>query len=236
MNRLGKARKQAQSAFTLIELLVVLAVIGILTAIAFTGVGLGLERGRRAACQNNLKQIGAGVIMYTDDHKGCLPVQTAAGGNPPYYTEQLKRYLPNAGVWACPKLPKWSPPNDSWKKGRQGTYLLTIAEGWGYGWPSYGPNANHVIVPDENFAKKASRIANPAKVYEFGEMLQLDWGNYPEYFILCPIEGGSVPKSYQIHGEENNVLFVDGHVLPVPESRMIEAPTAADDPWNHFGL
>ena len=66
-------RADTRKAFTLIELLVVIAIIAILAAILFPVFSRARENARKTSCQNNLKQLGIGVLQYTQDFDESFP-------------------------------------------------------------------------------------------------------------------------------------------------------------------
>ena len=59
--------------FTLIELLVVIAIIGILASMLLPSLHRAREKAKIAACMGNLKQIGVGIQLCTDDRDGAYP-------------------------------------------------------------------------------------------------------------------------------------------------------------------
>lgn len=69
----SRGKRVSRGAFTLIELLVVIAIISLLAAILFPVFTQARERARRTACLSNMKQIGMGITMYSQDYDERLP-------------------------------------------------------------------------------------------------------------------------------------------------------------------
>ena len=108
-------------AFTLIELLIVIAIVALLAAILFPVFGLARENARRSTCLSNEKQIGLGLIQYSQDYDGTYvsawygPVSQPTGhngydGSDP--TQNLYKwmdciypYVKNQDVFDCPDDP-----------------------------------------------------------------------------------------------------------------------------------
>jgi prepilin-type N-terminal cleavage/methylation domain-containing protein/prepilin-type processing-associated H-X9-DG protein len=110
-------------AFTLIELLVVIAIIAILAAILFPVFAKARESARAIVCVSNLKQIGDGFMMYTQDFDeawpsiisgpsmgdGCAPNLGWLNANGGWAT-LVYPYIKNGGVFVCPSaapVPFW---------------------------------------------------------------------------------------------------------------------------------
>ena len=102
--------------FTLIELLVVIAIITILAAILFPVFAQAREAARKSTCLSNLKQIGLGMQMYTQDYDEMLPPPytnsavpsgTAPASEPIHasafgWGDLIMPYIKNAGIFQCP--------------------------------------------------------------------------------------------------------------------------------------
>lgn len=121
-------RQRSWRGFTLIELLVVIAIIAILAAILFPVFAQARGQARKANCISNTKQLGLGVLMYTQDYDETFPlVATPVPAVPANYDgicfnsttcaapwqKMVQPYIKNWALMICPdgRLNKSDPIN-----------------------------------------------------------------------------------------------------------------------------
>ena len=139
-----RVRAQRRQAFTLIELLVVIAIIAILAAILFPVFAQARAKARQTSCLSNTKQLGTGILMYSQDYDEAFPywnwALSADGGNcgaaltggtyplrpgacghfESFWVNAIYPYTKNMGIFACPSDLTTFPLRDLGTNGGQG--------------------------------------------------------------------------------------------------------------------
>src|SRR5262245_48232274 len=83
-------RVQSRCAFALTELLVVIAMIAILAATLLPVLAASKDRGIRAQCASNLRQICIATFIYASDQNGYMPPLKWRDNNPQYPYEMFR--------------------------------------------------------------------------------------------------------------------------------------------------
>jgi prepilin-type N-terminal cleavage/methylation domain-containing protein/prepilin-type processing-associated H-X9-DG protein len=229
-----------RNGFTLIELLVVIAIIALLAAILFPVFARARENARRASCQSNLKQIGLGILQYTQDYDERTPLYgyfPEAHSYPDYYWhDAIFAYVKSAQIFKCPSTKEASPTTGSYNfSGQNITRIGNSSQTVSYGinnsysasdWdPTYPHNPmNRSLASIVKASETIFVLENRFRPYNVVGG-QTDWGqngNVVDCQTCANIgDVGENPYSkagYQDgmgiyrHMETANVLFTDGHV------------------------
>ena len=195
-----------RNAFTLIELLVVIAIIAILAAILFPVFARARENARRSSCQSNLKQIGLGMMQYTQDYDERYLAQVI--NTDPTTTLQfgaiLQPYLKSKQVFVCPSAAGSNLPlTADYPTGA----TATQDHNWVVAPPTQGGDFLGSYAMNVQFystgAKSLAEITRPSEIALFFDAA------WPESY-------GSGDAKFaapsQRHLEGANICFADGHV------------------------
>jgi prepilin-type N-terminal cleavage/methylation domain-containing protein len=204
----SSATKKAKNGFTLIELLVVMAIIAII--LAMLGPALYSPSGSkptRVMCMSNLKQIGLGFWIYSEENSNQPPWQislrtdsTAAG-----CFLNLTSYLRQPNIFVC--------PSDKTRKAAATNYL----------------NFNNTNL--SYFAALHSTLnltSNPAMLILAGDR-HLAFNNQPVKSGLLSVSNpATVSWTKELHYRKDTtqfigvMLFADGHAESVMAHRLTE--------------
>jgi prepilin-type N-terminal cleavage/methylation domain-containing protein/prepilin-type processing-associated H-X9-DG protein len=156
----SQSQGSKRGGFTLIELLVVIAIIAILAAILFPVFAKAREKARQISCLSNLKQLGLGIMQYTQDYSETMPYNGRNGGNSGW-AGLIYPYVKSTGVYHCPDDPTPST-----------TYTNPTT------------NAPGVLVPISYAASKAMMNINGA----YAQRL-INWNAPALSVLLCETQG-----------------------------------------------
>ncbi len=88
--------RNRKKSFTLIELLVVVAIIAVLVSILLPSLSQAREAARGSVCQNNIRQLATGNVMYGDDYNDTWPSRSLT--SPADWNNVMCAWIPNGGT------------------------------------------------------------------------------------------------------------------------------------------
>jgi len=220
-------KNNIRSGFTLIELLVVIAIIAILAAILFPVFAQVREKARAINCVSNLKQMGLGLIQYSQDSDEQMP-PAWIGWDPDgsksigfpgksRWMDVIQPYVKNTQIFTCPDsntkyVP--TPANKIVNDVDPATGKKYYEENGGYAMnvTFFGdPNANPPTpVPDSGVtSKRALSLAglpDPAAtmyVFDFhngGGSFQCVWYDIADQMANLRIDSNAKPRTLGVNG------------------------------------
>ena len=252
--------QETRAAFTLIELLVVIAIVALLAAILFPVFGRARENARRTSCLNNLKQVGLGLLAYTQDYDETMiadwfgpdtgPTEPQGTGTGRYkWMDAIYPYVKNEAVFTCPSHTFKAPYGPYRYSGHidapgsnYGSYLINhsyrgcakASSICGSGGPWTPPVSHPIGSVDEMVLQ--SDIAVPSTT-----VWVMD-GNGDFYFgpstgLLSPSTTPirTLQNAVERHLDTINTLFVDGHVKAMSADKLA-TPNAAGTVLPYFTI
>jgi prepilin-type N-terminal cleavage/methylation domain-containing protein/prepilin-type processing-associated H-X9-DG protein len=217
--------------FTLIELLVVISVIAILAAILFPVFARARENARKTSCASNLKQLGLGLLQYTQDYDEKYPLRrffpngtpagaaysssdaVAANYDDFSWRTVTQPYIKSEQLFVCPSNP------DNNKASYDPEFKRSYAGN--ANWTGSAPNTVERGIFGQSNPVALAQVERPAEVIAVTEIWHVPWVaiiiHRDDLTYDDSGTGGATYKLYEDalyagHMGRSNYLFADGHV------------------------
>lgn len=214
--------------FTLIELLVVIAIIAILAAILFPVFAQAKAAAKRTADLSNVKNIGLGLMLYTNDNGDCCPfirdVRVFAtdftGPSEITWKDLTYPYIKNGGGRVDSVGKVWNTPTDG------GIFQSPLSMNpWSKAGPASGRDPAGVGDESTRFPRSYA-VNNEAGANELGG-LQLWW---PANYSDMPQYNQGTGNMTSLNTPASTIMFAPTKtfLLDVDHSTALERPYSAD--------
>jgi prepilin-type N-terminal cleavage/methylation domain-containing protein/prepilin-type processing-associated H-X9-DG protein len=232
-----RVSRRKKLGFTLIELLVVIAIIALLAAILFPVFARARENARRASCQSNLKQVGLGIMQYSQDYDETMVYdELTINGSRVSFKGSVQPYVKSIQLFKCPsnsstktsdnfKIPTHYSANTSYWNG---TNPGCNTDCGGMGFSFHGSNPPYMASPS------LADFNDTSQTIVVSETVQAS----DDYSYWGPYKDANDRYLFAGHLGTSNYLFMDGHVKamrPYATISTANGGTASVNMWSRTG-
>jgi len=239
-------RNSSREGFTLIELLVVIAIIAILAAILFPVFARARENARRASCMSNLKQIGLGILQYTQDYDEKMPRSWSgldSDASKPVgdvsdrykWMDAIYPYVKSEQIFNCPSdnfgtdlLGTHKNTMYSFRNGyHYGSYSMNhVYSDYGAAWSVSGVSLAAVEAPATTVWVADGSPLPDSNNSQTSRAFEFSWANIGVQPDIRDVPPKHLDKITERHLDTTNVLYCDGHVKSLKLTNLLTKSTS----------